>query len=114
MRGFREAVDTCGLLDLGLHGDRFTWQRGRIRERLDRFLADANWMQLFPFSQVSIYARYKSDHAALISDSEIKAWDRNEERGFKFEPTWLAHEECKQIVRSAWQDAGNVEIWEKN
>ena len=48
MGAFRDAVDNYGLHDLGLQDNKFTWQRGGIKERLDRFLADSSWMQLFP------------------------------------------------------------------
>lgn len=38
MQAFQQVIDDCELRDMGFRGDRFTWQRGRIRERLDRGL----------------------------------------------------------------------------
>ena len=40
MENFRQALDDCGLVDCGYIGERFTWRRGGIRERLDIFLAN--------------------------------------------------------------------------
>ena len=43
MRAFRDVVDECNLLDHEFVGDRFTWHRGLIRERLDRALVSEGW-----------------------------------------------------------------------
>lgn len=36
MDAFRDAMEGCKLQDLGFRGDKFTWERGTNRERLDR------------------------------------------------------------------------------
>ena len=36
------------LADMGYTGDIFTWQRGKIRERLDRGVTNAQWNTKFP------------------------------------------------------------------
>ena len=33
---FYEALDDCNLEDFGFIGDKITWKRGNIKERLDR------------------------------------------------------------------------------
>ncbi|GFS28368.1 hypothetical protein Acr_00g0001370 [Actinidia rufa] len=48
MREFREAIDKCALIDLGMTGGVFTWTNKRtglahIQSRLDRFLANGSW-----------------------------------------------------------------------
>jgi hypothetical protein len=43
MQAFRDAMNDCELEDIGFVGNHFTWKRGRIRERLDRALANADW-----------------------------------------------------------------------
>lgn len=40
LQNFHEALDDCELVDIGFTGDMFTWQRGKIRERLDRGVAN--------------------------------------------------------------------------
>jgi hypothetical protein len=40
MQAFHDVLMECNLNDVGFVGDRFTWRRGLIRERLDRALAN--------------------------------------------------------------------------
>lgn len=47
MKAFQEAIDDCNLVDCGYIGDKFTWHRGMIRERLDRALAMESWQDMF-------------------------------------------------------------------
>uniref|UniRef100_A0A803KPX1 Uncharacterized protein n=1 Tax=Chenopodium quinoa TaxID=63459 RepID=A0A803KPX1_CHEQI len=63
----REAIDYCHLEDLGYVGHNFTWSNNRggaenIQERLDRFLANRAWRDLFP----------DENCAEIVSD----AWER--------------------------------------
>jgi hypothetical protein len=50
---FREALEDCGLEDLGYTCDLFTWRNYHhnvdcyIRERLDRAVANTEWRNLF-------------------------------------------------------------------
>ena len=39
---FHDALSDCDLADMGYEGDRFTWQRGRVRERRDRGVANGS------------------------------------------------------------------------
>lgn len=54
MQAFRDALDTCGFMDLGFTSSEFIWQGVRngqvIRERLDRRVANYDWMAKFPMA----------------------------------------------------------------
>lgn len=62
MSAFRD----CQLLDLGFYGQKFTWTNKRkktpILERLDRGLANADWIHLFPNSRLTSLPRLTSNH----------------------------------------------------
>lgn len=50
---FQRVLQYCHLVDLGFFGPWFTWERGNlletnIKERLDRGVANEEWMKLFP------------------------------------------------------------------
>ena len=60
----------CNLVDMGFWGDIFTWQRGKIRARLDRGVSNAQWTKLFPNASLVNGEPIKSDHRSLIIDTE--------------------------------------------
>lgn len=70
MVGFRDALEACGLCDLGFIGPRFTWCNRRTgdsftKERLDRAVADRAWCSRFHSAAVHILASCTSDHHPL-------------------------------------------------
>ena len=69
MEAFQNAIDDCGLRDLGYIGDRFTWQRGRIRERLDRGLINDGCANMFPAAALQNMHYNHSDHRLLYVET---------------------------------------------
>ncbi|RYR45289.1 hypothetical protein Ahy_A07g031124 [Arachis hypogaea] len=49
---FADCLLECGLQDLGFKGQSFTWQKGIIRRRLDRYVTNAAWSQRFSSAMV--------------------------------------------------------------
>ena len=96
MRGFKDMVDYCSVTHLGNHGERFTWQRGGTKERLDCFLADCWWSNKFPSVEVKMLPRYHSDYNALLLSTERRSLEHSDEKAFRFEPIWLTDEGCAQ------------------
>lgn len=93
IQGFNEAVNDCGLHDLGFHGYEFTWDKSRgtenwVEERLDRALADLNWCAMFEYVKPYNLDTYTSDHSALFLDFglNVKAYSQ---RQFRFENDWI-------------------------
>ena len=70
MKESRDALDVCGLMDLGFVGDKFTWRGkrvgGLVLERLDRAVADNAWFSLFPSTKVQHLCTHSSDHKAIL------------------------------------------------
>lgn len=112
IEGFTRAIEDCGLVDLGMTGRPFTWERGRgtddwVEERLDRALAGAEWCALHSYATVYNVEVVSSDHSAIFVDVEkprVKACRRR----FMFENAWLTESGCKDVVCEAWnQTAGD-------
>jgi endonuclease/exonuclease/phosphatase family metal-dependent hydrolase len=69
--GFREAVDTCGLSDIGHTGTNWTFERkvagGTFtRVRLDRCLANPEWLVALPASTLHHKTAASSDHIPIL------------------------------------------------
>lgn len=111
---FKDAIEACGLKDMGCSGYHFTWSNRRgdhfIEERLDRVLATDDWLDLFLSVTVSSIIWDSSDHLPIL----VKAcregvgvvgdyrWDA---RPFKFEAKWLHVKEFKEVVERVWSTA---------
>ena len=115
MDQFQETLEYCQLHDLGLEWEVFTWRNHNhiaaeyIRERLDRAVANAEWMVKFPGYRVINGDPRHSDHRPVIISTERPAGRRSGagRNGFKFEASWLGEVKCGVVVEEAWKRAMN-------
>lgn len=114
MENFRQALEDCGLHDLGYVGDTFTWRNNHhaaasfIKERLDREVANTQWRSKFPLVRVINGEQRHSDHRPIIVDvgeRELRRWEGPREVLKKFEARWLEEEDCMEKVEEAWGSA---------
>ena len=110
MQGFRDALDFCGLKDIGFNGFPFNWCNRRPGDHnvwicLDRGIATVDWILRFPTTRIHNLDAFHSDHKPilLISDSEQKHFYRKG-RPFHFEAMWLKNDSCEVVVRHSWHD----------
>ncbi|XP_057248181.1 uncharacterized protein LOC130590175 [Beta vulgaris subsp. vulgaris] len=106
---FHNAIDNCGLVDLGFKGCMFTWQRGTspasyIRERLDRYLADDDWCTMLPNYSVRHFPIYSSDHAPILLQASNYFERGRRDKMFRFEALWLSREDCGDVISNAWKE----------
>ena len=108
MQEFRDAIDYCGFIDLGFVGEPFTWCNNRlgsatIWERLDRGLAMAEWLSMFPNASIHHIDNDTSDHCPLwlTLDATISGHS-SPRRPFRFEEIWLSDLSCRDMVNEAW------------
>ncbi|XP_078163844.1 uncharacterized protein LOC144558800 [Carex rostrata] len=93
---FRSFLHRTGLMDLGYSGLAYTWannQNGRslILERIDRAVAAADWVNLYPNSKVFHIPNYSSDHLPILLRTEPKP--KRKAKAFKVEQWWsLQHD----------------------
>ncbi|XP_073358082.1 uncharacterized protein [Aegilops tauschii subsp. strangulata] len=111
--GFQEAVDVCGLLDLGYKGLDWTFEKrvtgGQYcRVRLDRALATSSWSSLFPFASVEHLTAAKSDHSPilLLNDLEVGNRRMNINKPFRYECAWETDSRFAATVEAAWNEDG--------
>ncbi|KAA3467625.1 reverse transcriptase [Gossypium australe] len=107
MDAFRDTLEECQLIDIGYSGTWFTWERGNlpetnIRERLDRGVANEEWISLFPMGHVQHLPYSMSDHFPLLicTDHLIQNFGRKK---FHFESWWTLEESSEKVIKEAWE-----------
>ncbi|KAL4319186.1 hypothetical protein GQ457_18G018140 [Hibiscus cannabinus] len=110
-------MEECSLLELHLLGGPFSWINQRsdeeaIMEKLDRFLFNLAWSEMFNKATGFLEPAIGSDHCPLVCN--FYGSSRRRKRDFRFESKWLLEDECKQVVNNAWKlsrgmtESGNV------
>ncbi|XP_075083580.1 uncharacterized protein LOC142167314 [Nicotiana tabacum] len=71
VENFAHCVDTCALYDLGFKGSLYIWWNGRcddacIFKKLDIFLANQQFQDLFAALEVEHLIKYSFDHAPIL------------------------------------------------
>ena len=92
---------------MGYVGDKFTWFRGGLKERLDRAVTNAEWMGMHLYAGLCNLEMGKSDHRPILLDTEYLSGVVENRPKFKrqFEARWLEEETVEEVVRTAWQKA---------
>jgi hypothetical protein len=96
MRTFNGYVKQCGLLDLGFSGPAYTWTNKRfsstpVFELLDRCLANVEWCDLYPNTNVFNLPIMFGDHAPILVSTESQY--HKPKLKFKFENWWTMEED---------------------
>ena len=103
MQGFRSAIEDCELSDCGYVGDKYTWHRGHIRERLDRGFANDAWRTRFSDATLHHLEYGRSDHRPILMSMEaINQPAQSGPSVLRFEAKWLKESQFQQVVESAW------------
>lgn len=107
LQAFHDVLSDCELNDMGFLGDRFTWQRGQILERLDRAVANVHWTDLFPHAALINSEMTRSDHRPIVMDTnylrEVSGGEVVIRK--KFEARWLQEDTVEEMVKTAWARA---------
>ncbi|XP_047264380.1 uncharacterized protein LOC124896702 [Capsicum annuum] len=102
---FIGVIESCGLLDIGFHGQKYTWcnQRSitdRIWKRLDRAMVNDKWLECMPFTSNTHLSSVGSDYTPLLI--EMKVRQENITRYFKFLNCWVENSSFLETVSNCW------------
>ena len=102
---FQSFLDSFGMVDLGFSSNPFTWSSKRqdhhlIKERLDREIANSQWIHLFPHFSVQHLSAHIFDHNPIILDTS--PLDLSLSRPFRFEEFWTYDPSCGSVISKAW------------
>lgn len=106
MHDFIDWISDLCLIDLPLHGIKFTWARGNSQSKLDRCLCNDEWLVNFPHIRLDGLPKGSSDHNPLLLALEAKLnWGPKPFRCFD---SWFLHPNFKEFVRKEWKDLPNL------
>ncbi|XP_065618703.1 uncharacterized protein LOC136062914 [Quercus suber] len=112
MKDFWVALKNCELTDLDFTGYKFTWTNRRlgsahIKQRLDRAVANKDWIGKFPASLVSHLFSHAFDHIPILlrtrNDKRLRGRGAS---AFRFKESWLLWDDCEEVVHEAWTKGG--------
>ncbi|KAL4382545.1 hypothetical protein AHAS_Ahas04G0244200 [Arachis hypogaea] len=101
---FVDCLLECGLQDLGFKGQPFTWQKGIIRRRLDRYVTNAAWSQHFSSAVVKHLPKLKSDYVPIFLELWVDSTAASSCHPFRFLASWLTHENFNSMLKTNWKD----------
>ncbi|XP_061336881.1 uncharacterized protein LOC133283962 [Gastrolobium bilobum] len=107
---FSNVLDSCGVMDLGGGGNRFTWKGpkflnlDRVYKRLDRAVSNEVWRANFEEADVLVLPRLFSDHSPILIrlENEEPNW---RERPFCFLAAWFKDHRFISFLRDNWNQS---------
>ncbi|KAK6139221.1 hypothetical protein DH2020_027041 [Rehmannia glutinosa] len=101
MKEFGQMISDCGLVDAGFVGPvMHTWVRNSLHERLNRFLVNHKWTDLFPKYSISHLSRVHSDHASILFKAFLIG--SKPTSAFRFMKMWTRHSCFLDVVAKVW------------
>lgn len=107
---FNEWIDNMDLIEVEFSGAKHTWARGltpetRVSARLDRALCNGAWSLRFHNAKVKHLPAIQSDHCPLLISPNGFAQLSHINKPFKFQATWMKHENFKDFVERSWDNS---------
>ncbi|KAI5009598.1 hypothetical protein ZWY2020_011735 [Hordeum vulgare] len=107
---FCDCLDERRLVDLGFTGPKFTWNNrqvgdGLVRVRLDRVVANGEFLDLFNNYIVENVITTTSDHFAIVVKLSTLAKEMRAtpvQQQFRFEAAWLRAPDYQEVMEKAW------------
>lgn len=97
-------MDINLLLDMNLKGCRYTWCNNRldgcVREKIDRVMVNAKWLECFPNAFGEALPAIGFDHSPIVLHSDVIVCRRK--KMFVYEQFWDEHPKCAENVAAAW------------
>ncbi|KAK9904622.1 hypothetical protein M0R45_000540 [Rubus argutus] len=102
---FQAMSDICELVHVNTKGAEFTWVRrrglrGNVESRLDRSLANLEWLDIWERFDCCTLTRTCSDHHPLLMSFSKSSGARHSL--FRFQKMWLQHADFHGFVKQSW------------
>ncbi|KAF3443799.1 hypothetical protein FNV43_RR13489 [Rhamnella rubrinervis] len=107
----KDFLHSVGGLDLGFAGIHYTWINKK--ERLDRAVANLDWIQWFPDCSMNLKISESDQASILVRTSKD---EENDFCLFRFLEAWTLDRESAKVVERAWTNitGGDSQAWKMN
>lgn len=99
---FNDAISALGLIELPLHGRKYTWSNKQdppMLERLDWFFTLSSWTTSYPESTAWALTMEVSDHVSCVIKINT---DVPKSHIFRFANYWMDHADFMFVVEHGW------------
>ncbi|XP_028799892.1 uncharacterized protein LOC114755187 [Neltuma alba] len=124
MKQFSDCISEAGLIEIPVVGERFTWEKQAVKERLDWAFCNFDWELSHPNHKSHHKLRYNSDHRLIVVTSGNSDTRTKKNSQFKYYSAWAIEDSFTEVVKNAWENeewcAGTIKfkeeatIWNKN
>ena len=111
MREFSEWITDLNLIDIPLHGIKFTWRRNESKSKLDRALCCQAWLTKFPNLNMIGLKRCFSDHNPLLLS--LEASNNWGPKPFRCYDAWFLNPKLKGYLMNEWRNIPNESLHNK-
>lgn len=102
MQQFLDCIRNASLLDIPLVGERFTYEKQGVKERLDWVFGNVQWELNHPNTKAFHDLHYKSDHRLVVMADRSTINHNSAHPIFKYQPAWNLEPEFGELVKEAW------------
>lgn len=100
LQGFREAMDICGLIDIGFQGRPWTYEKKVVGGLSREFISTKLWVQLngvnnFPLVLPKHLTVTPSNHSPILLKLDPSATSQRPKKQFRYEVMWYTHADMK-------------------
>lgn len=112
---FRNFVSQHGIWDLQFSGNLLSWWGTRythfIQSRLDRAMANVDWLEMFPAGRSEYLDFEGSDHHPILTHFDLNL--KKKKGLFRYDRTLSKKPEFCSLLKPSWLDAGPVSVLTK-
>ncbi|XP_058727119.1 uncharacterized protein LOC131598546 [Vicia villosa] len=101
---YNDMLGITGVCEMDSKGDFFTWSNKQctnpIYSRIDRIIANVEWLQDNGNLQLNVLSPHISDHFLLYLSDPMRP--RQRKRPFRFNNNWIGIEGFQEVVKDSW------------
>ncbi|KAI9126238.1 hypothetical protein K1719_002659 [Acacia pycnantha] len=101
MKQFGECISQSHLIETEIVGEKYTWERDLLKEKIDWAFTSSEWNQLHPLTKVYHLNKFGSDHRPILLRSSPEMSQRRHDHRFRCQAAWFLEEGFDDIVRKS-------------